>query len=148
MKTSDLLLSGWGEGSMQLLETLKQNAPVRLLKCVLLLALIMAGAIPVGFMRIATTDGMKLVLCTSDGPTEVWMTDEGDVIDSQPVKHQPEDQNGCATVVLSLVMVQAWITAVSSPVEFSVFRLEHSDQRAALVALKSPQQPRAPPITI
>lgn len=116
--------------------------------CTLLLALILSGTVPQGFMRSAADDGMMLVLCTPNGLTEVWMSAEGDIHENAPIDHTASDQMDCLAITLSLVLVQSWLDALVNPAEFSPFRMTLSDQRRALVVTHSPVQPRAPPAVV
>lgn len=113
--------------------------------CTLLLALTLSGTVPQGFMRSAADNGMMLVLCTSNGPTEVWMSADGEIHQTAPIDHSPPDLPDCLAVTLSLVMVQAWFDTLVSPAEFVPFHVALSDQLRALVVTHSPLQPRAPP---
>ncbi|MBU2867849.1 DUF2946 family protein [Pacificibacter marinus] len=113
--------------------------------CILLVALVLSGTVPQGFMRSAADDGMMLVLCTPNGPTEVWMTADGDIQEKAPIDHTTSEQMDCLAVTLSLVLVQSWLETLVNPAEFSPFRTTFIDQRRALVVEHSPLQPRAPP---
>ncbi|AML53329.1 hypothetical protein [Falsihalocynthiibacter arcticus] len=116
------------------------------LRCVLLLALFLSGIVPQGLMRVASNDGMMLVLCTPEGPTEAWLTDDGRALDKQPADHPKEGPSSCMAVTLSLVMVQAWLYTFSGPAEFTVFRQDFVDLRRTRLIDKAPHQPRAPPV--
>ncbi|WP_323786459.1 DUF2946 family protein [Thalassovita sp.] len=48
-----------------------------LARTLLVLALVLLGTVPDGMMRQSGPDGIRLVLCTSDGTKEVWLTDDG-----------------------------------------------------------------------
>ncbi len=50
-----------------------------MLRALLLLSLLLSGMVPDGMMRQAGADGMQLVLCTPDGPQEVWLSEDGEV---------------------------------------------------------------------
>lgn len=114
----------------------------------LLLAIFLSGVVPQGFMRIADVDGMKLVLCTPEGPSEVWLTDDGRMQEKQPANHPEQKVSNCLAITLSLVALQAWLSTLAAPIEFAAFRPDLVDRRRALVSAKAPQQPRAPPIFI
>lgn len=113
--------------------------------CSLLFALVLSGTVPQGFMRSAADDGMMLVLCTPNGPTEVWMTTDGDIQEKAPIDHTTSDQMDCLAITLSMVLVQSWLKTLVNPAEFAPFRTTYIDQRRALVLERSPLQPRAPP---
>lgn len=116
------------------------------LRCVLLLALFMSGNVPQGLMRVASNDGMMLVLCTPEGPTEVWLTDDGRALDEQPADDPTDGPSNCMAVTLSLVMVQAWLYTFAGPAEFTAFLPDLVDFRRARQSDKAPHQPRAPPV--
>lgn len=97
-------------------------------------------------MRVASNDGMMLVLCTPEGPAEVWLTDDGRALDEQPADHPTEGPSSCMAVTLSLVMVQAWLYTLAGPAEFNAFRPDFIDLRRARLSDKAPNQPRAPPV--
>lgn len=111
----------------------------------LLLALILSGTVPQGFMRSKGADGMTIVLCTADGPTEVWLSADGDVQKEAPVDHSSPEISDCLGITLSLVLVQSWFETLVYPAEFSPYRATFIDRRRALVVEHSPLQPRAPP---
>jgi len=117
------------------------------LRCVLLLALFLSGIVPQGFMRGASNDGMLLVLCTPEGPTEIWLTDDGRALDEQPADQPAEDAPSCMAVTLSLVMVQAWLYTLAEPAELTAFRPGFADLRRARLTDKARHQPRAPPVS-
>lgn len=63
-----------------------------ILRSLLLIAILVAGTLPAGMMRVAADHGpgMRLVLCTDTGPQEVWMAQDGTVT---PVKDEiPQDE--------------------------------------------------------
>ncbi|MET4104303.1 hypothetical protein ABIE58_003754 [Roseovarius sp. MBR-78] len=71
-------------------------------RALLLLALLGTGSVPEGMMRAGGADGMRLVLCTTDGPQEAWLTDDGRTI---PVEdHDTDhDQPHCVQVSIGSV---------------------------------------------
>ena len=71
-------------------------------RALLLLALLSCGTVPSGMMRAGLVDGMRLVLCTSDGPQEVWLTGDGR---TNPVEDRDtgHDQSHCVQVSISSV---------------------------------------------
>ncbi|TDK42379.1 DUF2946 family protein [Antarcticimicrobium luteum] len=89
----------------------------------LLLALLGTATVPNGLMRAQGPDGMRLVLCTSDGTQEVWLTDDGEAIpveDGHP-GDADHDQPHCVQVSVAgteaptpigaLVRLPRWPTA-------------------------------------
>ncbi|WP_417258134.1 hypothetical protein [Celeribacter sp.] len=113
--------------------------------CTLIFALILSGTVPQGFMRSSDDDGIMLVLCTSGGPTEVWLSADGDILDDAPADNSAPDLPNCLAITLSLVLVQAWHDALVNTAEFSPYRATFINRRRALIAEQSPLQPRAPP---
>jgi len=99
-------------------------------------------------MRVASNDGMMLVLCTPEGPTEVWLTDDGNVLEEQPADHPTEGPSSCMAVTLSLVMVQAWLYTRAEPANFPALRPDFVDLPRGRQSDKAPNQPRAPPVLI
>ena len=138
--TSNRRLVGWAGSASRLL-----GHDVAL-RCVLLLSLLLSGIVPQGLMRVASSDGMMLVLCTPEGPTEIWLTDDGRALDEQPADHPTEGPPSCIAVTLSLAMVQAWLYTFAGPVEFTAFRPDFIDLRRAQFSEDAPHQPRAPPV--
>ncbi len=61
-----------------------------LLRSLLVIALTLAGTVPVGMMRVSGGEGLRLVLCTPDGTQEVWLADDGTVT---PVDEPGEDDS-------------------------------------------------------
>ncbi|WP_226782889.1 DUF2946 family protein [Oceaniglobus trochenteri] len=116
------------------------------LRTLLLVSLVLSGTVAQGFMRVAGDDGMAVVLCTPEGPTEVWLTEDGRTLDEQPADHAPSETSGCLAITLSLVLVQAWLVTLATPAEFGMFRTVLVDRRHALVSDATPHQPRAPPL--
>ncbi len=116
------------------------------LRCVLLLALFLSGIVPQGLMRVASNDGMMLVLCTPEGPTEVWLMDDGRALDEQPADHPSQERPDCMAITLSLVMVQAWLSTIARPAQFTAFLPDLVDLRRARLSDNAPHQPRAPPV--
>jgi len=114
----------------------------------LLLALILSGTVPQGFMRSSDADGMALVLCSPDGLTEVWLTADGEIQDEAPADQPSSDMPDCLAVTLSVAMLQSWLGALAQPVEFSPYSATFIDRRSALIPAITPLQPRAPPVLI
>lgn len=57
-----------------------------LTRALLLLSLLLAGMVPDGMMRQAGADGMRLVLCTTDGVQEVWLSEDGETTPVDPAQ--------------------------------------------------------------
>lgn len=114
----------------------------------LLLALFLSGTVPQGFMRAADGGGIAMVLCTTDGATEVWLSADGEILDEAPSDHSSSEMADCLAVSLSLAMVQSWFSALVHVAEFAPYHATFIDRRRALVAALTPLQPRAPPIPV
>lgn len=71
-------------------------------RALLLLALLGIGSVPEGMMRAGGADGMRLVLCTTEGPQEVWLSDDGR---TTPInEHDNEhDRSHCVQVSIGSV---------------------------------------------
>ena len=74
-----------------------------LLRLLILLALMLTGTVPAGMMRHADEDGIRLVLCTSDGVKEVLLNEDGS---TAPAAAKDGQDNGmpephCVQVVLA-----------------------------------------------
>nr|WP_245216484.1 hypothetical protein [Sagittula salina] len=112
-------------------------------RALLLVALLGTATVPSGFMRASGPGGMRLVLCTPDGPQEVWLTEAGEVV---PVDdRQDHDPPQCIQVSVAgtdmpprfgaLIRLPPWPTA--PPLAF--------DQRATAQANPNHHRARAPP---
>nr|WP_050525864.1 hypothetical protein [Pseudorhodobacter aquimaris] len=96
-------------------------------------------------MRTADDDGMQLVLCTPEGPTEVWLSADGSIKDETPADSAPSQVSDCLAITLSLVLVLSWIETLAQPAALSPYRATFIDRRRTLILTRTPQQPRAPP---
>ena len=94
---------------------------VRQLSLVLtLMALTVAGMIPVGWMPSAQTDGkVLLVLCTPDGIQETWVDLDGDDPNHAP---EHEDQRVCPFSALNVAAITAHAKD-ALPVEYRISAL-------------------------
>ena len=113
-------------------------------RALLLLALLGTGSVPEGMMRAGGADGMRLVLCTTDGPQEVWLTDDGRTI---PIEDHDTDHDQPHCVQVSIGSVDL---SPPQPVALAL-DLRPADlvphDRAALPRQRAPSQngARAPP---
>ncbi len=85
----------------------------------LLLALLLPGTVPQGLMRSSDDDGMAILLCTTSGPTEVWLPLDGELQDEAPADHSSSEMADCLAVTLSLGMVKSWFETLAQHAEFS-----------------------------
>jgi len=118
----------------------------RLVAGLLVLALLLAGMVPQGMMRVADATGQRLVLCTPDGPREIWMASDGAVRESAPLPAQNGETGKCLAVTLALVAVQPDLGALARPVTFETFHPPLGTQTAPAAPLRHGAQPRAPPV--
>ncbi|MFC3613640.1 hypothetical protein ACFORG_07690 [Lutimaribacter marinistellae] len=72
-------------------------------RALFVLALICSATVPDGFMRAQGPGGMSLVLCTTDGTQEVWLTDTGEVVsvEGSGTGHDPHDGSSCVQLTVS-----------------------------------------------
>lgn len=118
-------------------------------RLVLLIALLASGMVPQGMMRVPDATGSRLVLCTGNGPREIWMADDGTVSDralSPTLPAENGDVGTCLAVTFSFAAVQTAVAALAVPADFSPFRPALTAPRAPHPTHRSPTQPRAPPI--
>ena len=113
----------------------------------LLLALILSGTVPKGMMRVADGSGQRLVLCTSDGPSEIWMGADGVARDQAPRSDWPHETGKCLSVTPAFTAVQGDFGARAEPVEFDRFRPDLTAPRPAAAPPQHRPQPREPPIS-
>lgn len=127
-----------------------QNAAVSMiaLRVLLLVGLILSGTVPQGMMRTASADGMQLVLCTPEGPKEVWMGADGDIRDTQPTSDEPHSAPKCLSVALAMVGLQFWLGALAEPASFATFRPETNELAIVHSSAAAAHRPRAPPVLI
>lgn len=114
----------------------------------LLLALFLSGTVPQGFMRAADGDGMAIVLCTPDGASEVWLSENGEIHSEAPADGSSPERSGCLAVTVVLTAVQGVIGTLGQTIEFAPFRMVLADRRGSIAPALTPLQPRAPPIVI
>ncbi|WP_347312246.1 hypothetical protein [Defluviimonas sp. SAOS-178_SWC] len=118
----------------------------RLLPALLVLSLWLSGVVPQGMMRVAGGDGTRLMLCTEDGPRDIWMGVDGTLREQGPLPERNHEVGKCLAVTLALMGAQSDATGLHRPAEFSAFVPGHSAARPVLEAAWRPAQPRGPPI--
>lgn len=112
----------------------------------LVLALFLSGIVPQGFMRATDGDGMAIVLCTTDGPSEVWLTADGELQDTAPVDNSSPETLACLAITVALAAVQGGIGTLAQAIETAPYRNVLIDRRGTNAPALTPRQPRAPPI--
>ncbi|CUH65490.1 hypothetical protein TG4357_01893 [Thalassovita gelatinovora] len=85
----------------------------------LVLALVLLGTVPDGMMRHAGPDGIRLVLCTSSGTKEVWLTEDGSTIPVGEKQDQGGDPHAPHCVQVSLTTQNA-APPLAEPVAFAL----------------------------
>ncbi len=107
-----------------------------------LAALLLMATVPQGMMRVGGEEGTRLVLCTGNGPTEIWLGPDGEPIapedDAQDAPHCVQVQGA---ELPPLIYAQALRDAERS---YEVV-VKWRDQIAAITPLVTQVGPRAPP---
>lgn len=111
----------------------------------LVVALLLSGVVPQGMMRVADAYGQRLVLCTLDGPHDIWMRPDGSLQDRAPAPGQNRDTGKCLPVVLALAAVQADLGDLHRRVDFARFRPVLRAAARIRPPLRLAPEPRAPP---
>ena len=70
-------------------------------RALLLLALIGTSIVPNGFMRVSGPEGMRLVICTGDGPQEITVDASGETIPDDDTGDAPGEDHRSASCILS-----------------------------------------------
>ena len=118
----------------------------RMVSAVLLLALCLSGIVPEGMMRTTDAGGTRLVLCTGEGPRELWMLADGSISDQEPSHDENAEVSECLAVSLSFAAVQNGASGLYSAAEFSAFVPELQPAPSHVQSAWPPSQPRAPPL--
>ena len=116
------------------------------LSSLLLLALIVSGTVPQGMMRVADGSWQRLVLCTSDGPSEIWMGADGVARDRAPLPDRNHETGKCLSVTMAFAAVQSDLGTLAEPAHFDRFRPDLTAPRPATAPPQHRPQPRAPPV--
>lgn len=117
------------------------------LTSLLLLALALSAVVPQGMMRVADAGGMRLVLCTPEGPREIWMGADGQVQDRAPLPAQNQEPGKCLLVAAALGTGQQGHVSLAQPAQFERFRPDLTAPHATPVALRHTPETRAPPVS-
>lgn len=115
--------------------------------CVLLLAFLLSSTVPQGFMRATDGDGMAIVLCTTDGTSEVWLSANGEIQDEAPVQDTASHQSACLAITVVLTTVQDPVGTLWQTIENAAYLTVFLDRNGAVAPVLTPLQPRAPPVT-
>lgn len=119
-----------------------------MLRVLLLVALTVAGSVPQGLMRTARADGMELVLCTPDGPKELWMTADGEIHEDQPTHEEEHSGPKCLNVTLAMAALTYGVASVPLDAGYAAYQLETDNLRVVRAPVAAAHQPRAPPSLI
>ncbi len=117
-----------------------------LLTQILLISMLVLGGIPQGVMQVSDSDGFRIVICTGNGPLDLWQQLDGTVSEQIPGQEQSERSYDCINVLVASTGVQSLHDLVWGSVEFSRYRLPITSRQVAHLIYQAPQQPRAPPL--
>ncbi|SNZ07574.1 hypothetical protein [Cohaesibacter gelatinilyticus] len=117
-----------------------------LLTQILLISMLVLGGLPQGVMEVSDSDGVRIVICTGNGPLDLWQQLDGTVSEQMPEQEQSERSHDCINVLVANTGVQSLQDLVWGSVEFSRYRLPIASRQVAGLIYQTPQQPRAPPI--
>lgn len=118
------------------------------LRVALLIALIASGGVPQGMMRVAGAEGTRLVLCTGEGPREIWMAADGSVSDEAPLPSQNHEVSSCLAVSLSLAGLEMPALPDFRPAERAPEPVPPARVAVVLHAPDPAHGPRAPPFSV
>lgn len=126
----------------------KAGAAGAILRVLLLVALIVAGTVPQGLMRMARADGIELVLCTPDGPQDLWITADGENHEDQPTQEEEHPGPKCLNVTLAMAALTYWVASLPLDAGYAAYQLETDDLLVVRAPAAAAHQPRAPPALI
>lgn len=126
----------------------KADVAGRMLRILVLVALMVAGTVPQGLMRMARADGMELVLCTPEGPKELWMTADGEVHEDRPTHEEEHSGPKCLSVTLAMAALTYWVASLPMDAGYAAYQLETGDLGVVRATVAAAHQPRAPPALI
>lgn len=78
----------------------------RISLALVLLALFLGATVPKGMMQVADAGGMRLVLCTTDGPREMVLAEDGTIHEIPVGNHDGSGDSPCLAVSLSFAGLQ------------------------------------------
>lgn len=114
---------------------------------VLVLALTLAGIVPQGMMRVAGDDGSRLVLCTEEGPRDLWLGPEGLLSDRAPLPEKDHELGKCLAVNYAFAAVQVETLADVGRAKFARFRPVLTSAHWPGFSVDPARAPRAPPVS-
>ncbi|NIZ12986.1 hypothetical protein [Phaeobacter sp. HF9A] len=119
------------------------------LRLLLLVALLFAGTVPAGMMPVSAADGdgMRLVLCTDEGPREVWLAADGTVTEATDSEDDGHRSYHCVQVSL---FTPDWALPDPEPLATLLRPAErraHRHQVACALRLSRGHPCRAPPVS-
>ena len=94
----------------------------RMASLFLLLSLAFSGVVPQGMMRVAGEDGVRLVLCTEEGPRDLWLAPDGSMSERAPLPEKNHEVGKCLAVGYAFAAVQAAALADPGRADFALFR--------------------------
>jgi len=126
----------------------KAGAADAILRVLLLVALMVAGTVPQGLMRVARADGIELVLCTPDGPKDLWMTADGNIHEDQPTHEEEQSRPKCLSVALAMAALTYRDASLPLDAGYAAYQLKAGNLRVVRAPVAAAHQPRAPPSLI
>lgn len=115
-------------------------------RALLLLALLGTASVPSGFMRAQGPEGLRLVLCTADGPQEITLAPDGTTQDTPAP--DSDDTRGPACLLSGVVPLLASVATMdaplSHPLPLTPWRHAHQTWSRAPPHYRAPA--RAPPL--
>ncbi|EBA08010.1 DUF2946 family protein [Sagittula stellata] len=110
-------------------------------RALLLLGLIGTSVVPTGFMRVSGPEGIRLVICTGDGPQEITVDASGAPIPDDDTGDAPDEDHRSASCILSGLVP----TLVP---DLTVVRLKGAAHRVNLWRREHQILARGPPLRI
>ncbi|MFN6951118.1 MAG: hypothetical protein ACK4NE_00785 [Albidovulum sp.] len=111
-----------------------------------LISLVLTAVVPQGMMRVADGDGVRLLLCTEDGPREIWLGSGEGPSEPVPVSDDNRESTKCLAVTICLAAVQAETLSDAGLADFARFRPVLTSAFWPGFAVDPSRAPRAPPV--
>lgn len=118
----------------------------RIAPLLILIALVLTAVVPQGMMRMADGDGFRLLLCTEDGPREIWLASGEGPSEPVPVSDDSRETTRCLAVTICFAAVQAKTLADAGQADFARFRPVLTSAFWPVFAVDPSCAPRAPPV--
>jgi hypothetical protein len=98
-------------------------------------------------MRAAGEDGVRLVLCTEEGPRDLWLSADGSVTGQAPLPESNQEVGKCLAVTQAIAAVQAAFLADATRTAFARFRPVLTTAHRPGFAVDLGRAARAPPVS-